>query len=143
MQANPSLNKMIAKAVLSAGSKSKLARALGVSPQSLNGWMTGFRVCVPEDRARIAAFAQEDALQELVRALLEKHAGTFRGEQLKAVLGKLPPATGEVSVGESAEAASPTFSRKIPYDFPRCIKRRVITNQSAKSPLNVARYMFC
>lgn len=88
MEHNNELQKMIDKAAETVGSKSKLARAMGVSPQKINNWRGGFCTCAPEDRARLAGFAREDALQELVRATLEKTAGTLRGEQLRQLLGK-------------------------------------------------------
>lgn len=85
------LQKLLDKAAEKCGSKSKLARAMGVSPQRVNDWYSGAVNCVPEDRARLAGFAREDALQELVRATLEKTAGTLRGEQLRKLLGKSLP----------------------------------------------------
>jgi len=85
------LQKLIDKAAENVGSKSKLARAMNVSPQRINDWYFGHCNCVPEDRARFAGFAKEDALQELVRATLEKTAGTVRGEQLRMLLGKSLP----------------------------------------------------
>ena len=76
------------------GSEYKLAKALGVPQATVSSWKAGTRTCTPDDRARIAAFAGEDAVQELVRATLEKNAGTLRGEQLQRVLGKWSQATG-------------------------------------------------
>lgn len=93
---NPELISLITKAGKTVGSEYKLAKLLGVSQQQINSWKTGIRSCSPEDQARIAAFANEDALQQLVRATLEKTAGTLRGDQLKQVLGKLLQATGGV-----------------------------------------------
>lgn len=127
MQPDQNVIKLIDKAVLSAGSKSKLARALGVPPQTVNDWVAGFRTCVPEDRARIAAMAKEDPLQELVRSLLEKHAGTLRGDQLKQVLGKWLHQTGGVIAGVLAGLTSGTYLIQNVYDIPRCVNRTLIT----------------
>lgn len=68
------------------GSKSQLARELGVAPQRINDWFSGMASCSPEDRARIASFAREDPLKELIHAVIEKHTGTLRGEQLRIAL---------------------------------------------------------
>ena len=98
MASNPNLIELIEKAGKEIGSEYKLAKALGMPQQNLSGWKSGKRTCTPEDRARLAGFAREDALQEFIRATLEKTAGTVRGEQLQRLLGKLPRQTGEVSV---------------------------------------------
>ena len=54
-------------------------------------WKSGKKGCTAADRAPLAGIAREDAVQELVRATLEKNAGTLRGEQLMKVLGKSLP----------------------------------------------------
>lgn len=91
MQADVSLAALIGKAAELAGSEAKLARAMGIPQSHVTNWKAGTRTCTPEDRARLAGFAREDALQELVRATLEKTAGTLRGEQLRQILGKSLP----------------------------------------------------
>jgi DNA-binding transcriptional regulator YdaS (Cro superfamily) len=95
MSINESLILLIAKAAAIAGSEYKLAQALDLPPQTITGWKAGRRTCVPADRARLAAMAQEDAVQELVRATIASTEGTLRGEQLATVLGKWLRATGE------------------------------------------------
>lgn len=91
MQPSENVRTLIERAASQVGSKSKLARAMGVTPQKINSWISGDCTCMPDDRARLAGFAHEDAVQELVRATLEKNAGTLRGEQLMRVLGKSLP----------------------------------------------------
>lgn len=119
---------LIDNAVKVVGSKSKLARELGVSPQRINDWFAGICTCSPEDRARVAAFAHEDAVQELVRATLEKHEGTLRGDQLRQVLGKWLQAT-----GGAGRIVGPSIVSLICFmtviNIPRCIKRKVRKRQ--------------
>jgi DNA-binding transcriptional regulator YdaS (Cro superfamily) len=95
METIASLILLIEKAGAIAGTEYKLAKALGVPQQVLSDWKAGRRTCVPADRARLAAMAQEDAVQELVRATIQSTEGTLRGEQLATVLGKWLRATGE------------------------------------------------
>lgn len=109
MSIDPTLIALIAKASQAVGSDAKLARSMGIAQQNISLWKSGERTCTPEDRARLAGFAKEDALQELVRATLEKTAGTLRGEQLRQVLGKWLHQTGEASVGVLLSLASMTY----------------------------------
>ena len=94
MEKQQSLNELIDKAAAAVGSDYKLAKAMGLSRQRVSNWRHGQEKCGMLDRARLAGFAKEDALQELVRAALDETAGTLRGEQLEKVLGKLSQATG-------------------------------------------------
>ena len=128
MQDQKAVQKLLDKATETVGSKSKLARAMGVTPQKIYSWHTGLCVCQPEDRARLAGFAREDAVQELVRATLEKTAGTLRGEQLRQVLGKWSHQTGAASVFALLGLASGTYgmlifdsTRTAVLDILRCI----------------------
>lgn len=100
---------LIERAANRTGSEYKLAKALGIAQQTLSNWKHGRRNCVPADRARIAGFAGEDALQELVRATLEDNAGTVKGEQLQRVLGKSSRQTGAVYVSAMLPLASLTY----------------------------------
>lgn len=113
---------LIDKASKIVGNRNKLARAMGVNAGVVYDWETERRTCSPEDRARLAGFANEDAVQELVRATLEKTAGTVRGEQLKAVLGKWLHPTGEGLHGVAIAVVSGIFGMTL-LDIPRCIKR--------------------
>lgn len=91
---NPDLISLINRAGEKVGSEYKLAKVMGVPQQHISNWKAGTRTCTPEDRARLAGFAQEDAVQELVRATLEKTAGTLKGDQLFKLLGKSLRQTG-------------------------------------------------
>ncbi|WP_341921888.1 hypothetical protein [Polaromonas sp. YR568] len=88
MQPDPNLVRLIEKAAQTAGSEAALARVMGEKQPNISGWKSGARPCSPADRARLAGFAKEDAVQELVRATLEKYEGSRRGDQLKTLLGK-------------------------------------------------------
>ena len=120
MSRDPSLNLLIEKAGAIAGSEYKLAKAMGIPQQQISNWKSGSRTCTPPDRARLAGFAREDAVQELVRATLDQTAGTLRGEQLKQVLGKWYQATGGVLHSVMLGAVSLTFGTAL-FDIPRCI----------------------
>ncbi|MDO9357832.1 MAG: hypothetical protein Q7T70_02410 [Polaromonas sp.] len=100
---------LIAKATEAVGSEAALARAMGMPQQNFSGWKAGTRTCTPEDRARLAAFAKEDPVQELIRATLEKTHGTLRGEQLRQVLGKWSHQTGAATVGALQSLVSVIF----------------------------------
>lgn len=91
-----SVESLIDRAAQRVGSKIKLAQALGVGTSTVYDWSYGTKQCSPADRARIAAFAGEDAVQELVRATLENAKGEVRKKQLEQVLGKLSRVTGAV-----------------------------------------------
>lgn len=127
METLTTLIALIEKAGALAGTEYKLAKALGVPQQVLSDWKAGRRTCVPADRARLAAMAQEDAVQELVRATLETTKGTLRGEQLKAVLGKWLRQNGGASVLGLLATASLSYgtaSSAVLADVLRCIKRK-------------------
>lgn len=132
MQQNENVQTLIDKAVKIVGSKANLARAMGVPSQKVNSWHSGFCACVPEDRARIAGFAREDAVQELIRATLEKTEGTLRGDQLRQVLGKWSRQIGEGLHGAALAAISLIYGLN-QFDLPQCIK----------SEIKSARYTFC
>ena len=125
---NPELNKLIEKAASIVGSEAKLAKALGLPQPNISGWKSGHRTCTPEDRARLAGFAREDAVQELVRATLEKTEGTLRGEQLRQVLGKWLLQTGGAMHSVVVGLVSLSFGMTM-FDIPRCIKSRLCNRQ--------------
>ena len=87
---------LIDKAAKTVGSRYKLGKALGVAISQVYDWESGVKTCSPADRARLAGFANEDAVQELVRATIETAKGEVRREQLKTLLGKSLRQTGEV-----------------------------------------------
>lgn len=83
-----SVQTLIDTAAVMLGSKYKVAQALGVAHTRLYDWYSGRSACTPEDQARIAAIGGQDAQDALVRAVIERHEGTLKGEQLKAALGE-------------------------------------------------------
>ena len=110
---------LIEKAGSIVGSEYKLAKALGYPQTVLTDWKAGRRTCTPADRARLAGFAREDAVQELVRATIEAAKGTKR-EQLMRVLGKASRATGAALHGATLGLVSLTYGLTM-LDIPRCI----------------------
>lgn len=103
-----SLNQLIDMAKSIAGSDYKLAKLTGHTPQQVSDWRHGRKPCPPEDQALIAGVAGLNAEQVALRALVEKHEGTPKGDRLMRVLGKAFLATGAVigSAGASAAAIS-------------------------------------
>jgi hypothetical protein len=113
------IRQLIEKAGKAVGSEYKLAKAMEVPQHHLSSWKAGTRTCTPADRARLAGFAQEDAIQELVRATIENAKGKKR-EQLMAVLGKLSHQTGGALHGVMLALTSLAFGATL-LDVPRCI----------------------
>lgn len=95
------LNLLIDKAKLIAESDYKLAKMMGVAQPVIPMWRSGKRTCSPADRAILAGIAGDDAVQELVKATLEKEKGTRRG----ALLGELLGQRAEQVIEESQAAA--------------------------------------
>lgn len=91
---HPEFAELVAKAVKTAGSKSELARRIGISPQRLNDYMSGLVPPPPNKVALIAAEANLPADQWLTRATLWKHEGTEEGFRLQQALGKSMRAIG-------------------------------------------------
>lgn len=120
MSTDDRLNFLIEKAGSIVGSEYKLAKELGIDQQTISGWKAGRRTCTPADRARLAGFAKEDALQELVRATIDAAKGTKR-DQLIRVLGKRLRQTGEGLHSLAVGLVSLTFGMSL-ADLPRCIK---------------------
>lgn len=95
---HPELAELIEIATAVAGSKSELARRVGVQPGRLYQWRDGTRPCPPEKVALIAAVGNLPADQWLTRATLWKHEGTEDGERLARALGKSMRAIGAALV---------------------------------------------
>lgn len=119
---------LIDKAAEKVGNPYKLSKVMHVSSSQIYDWRDGRKVCSPPDRARLASFAGDDPLQELVRATLEKTEGTFRGEQLKIILGKLLHPTG-ADLHSVVLVAVSVASGMMAFDIPRCIKSIVLLIQ--------------
>ena len=113
---------LLTRASEAVGSQTEVAKLLKVPPQMLSMWKSGAKPCPPEDQARLAAIAGIDPVQTLVRAHIERHEGTEKGDQLARVLGKFLVATGAAVATSGASAAaifSPTC--KSLGDLIRCI----------------------
>jgi DNA-binding transcriptional regulator YdaS (Cro superfamily) len=126
LRQNDEVKTLIAKAGKLAGSEYKLAQALGIPQTHLSAWKSGVKNCTPPDRARLAAMANEDAVQELVRATMANTEGTLRGDQLKAVLGKWLRQTGVADVSGLLSLALGSFGMAwsaAEVDLLRCINR--------------------
>jgi DNA-binding transcriptional regulator YdaS (Cro superfamily) len=106
------LNILIDKASAIAGSDYKLAKLIGAAPQNVSNWRHGSASCSPENRALIAAVAGLDPVAELARAVVEKHAGTSKGDMLMKALGKGLLVTGVALA--SAGAAAHQISSMVP-----------------------------
>lgn len=114
------LGELIERAAKECGSKTALAQKLGVTPQRLNDWRTGFRQCPAEQVAIIADIAGLPAEEWLVRATLLNSKGKPYAERLHQALGKWLPRTG-AAVGLFFLAG--VFGRfsELVFSFPQCI----------------------
>lgn len=57
-------------------------------------WKNGTRPLSPEDAALLADLAHADARQAVIDAVVERNAGTEKGDRLREVLGKVPAVFG-------------------------------------------------
>lgn len=101
-----SLNLLIDQAKAISGSDYKLAKMTGHTPQQISDWRHGRKPCPPEDQALIAGVAGLNPEQVAIRALVEKHEGTAKGDRLMKVLGKALLATGGAIASAGASAAA-------------------------------------
>jgi hypothetical protein len=101
------------KAAAMAGSDYKIAKSIGVTPQVVSDWRHQRRNPQPEDIALLAGLAGLNAEQWAMRALIEKHEGTAKGDRLYKALGKALLATGATvaSVGANATVISGMMSK--------------------------------
>lgn len=101
---------MIQAAAAKAGNESKLAAMLDETRHHVSSWKHGKRTCPMEAQVLMAAIAGRDIETVMREALLERNAGTARGEKLEAVLKKGALAAGAVTAltlcGSSALAAN-------------------------------------
>lgn len=107
------LNELIDKASSIAGSDGKLAKVLNVPPQHVSNWRHGLRNCSPEDVALMASLAGLNAEAWLIRAVVEKHQGTAKGDRLMQALGKGLLLTG-AAIASSGATAAAIFSKVEP-----------------------------
>lgn len=85
------LNELLEQANEKCGNYSKLAEMLGVSRMLVSQWKTGAKPCPPEEQARIANLMGLNPVEALINAVLERHAGTAKGDELGRVLGEWLP----------------------------------------------------
>jgi len=104
------LNLLIDKAKLIAESDYKLAKIMGVAQPVIPMWRSGKRTCSPADRAILAGIAGDDAIQELVKATLEREKGTRRGALLGELLGQRAGRVIEESQAASDAGLSPAHA---------------------------------
>lgn len=78
-----------------AGSDYKLAQLIGVPRQTVSHWRSGKKPCPVEDQALMASIAGMNPEETLIRAVLEKHANTAKGEKLLSALGNVSRRIGE------------------------------------------------
>lgn len=116
------LRKLVEKAGKTIGSEYKLAKVLGVPQSLISAWKSGDKPCSPADRVRLAGIANEDAIQELMRATIDSAKGELRRQQLQELLGKLLRPTGGAVHSLVLMATSLTFGW-MNLDIPRCINR--------------------
>ena len=96
---------LIDKAVKICGSRSEIARKLGIPQPHVPQWFSGSRKAQPHDVAALAELAGLDAIKFLAQAQLNELEGSKKGQVLAQALGKLALATGGVLAGVSAHAA--------------------------------------
>jgi hypothetical protein len=84
----PRLKTLLEQSSKAAGSPAKLAPEIGYSAQELSMWKRGIRACPLEAQILMAAIAKRDIDEVIREALIERNAGTLRGEKLVSALGK-------------------------------------------------------
>jgi len=103
------LNHLLCVASETAGNDSRLAEMLGVPQPMVSMWRSGKKPCPPDVQAELAFIAGLDPVQALVRAHLERHEGTAKGERLFSALGKRLHQTGGASVSLIAATAAGSY----------------------------------
>lgn len=113
MQDLQQLNELIDEAARVAGSDYKLAKLLEVTPQTVSNWRHDRKPCPAADVALMASVAGLNAEAWLIRAVVEKHQGTAKGDRLMKALGKGLLLTG-AAIASSGASAAAIFSRVEP-----------------------------
>jgi len=106
MQPHTLLIELIDKAHLIAGSDYRLAKQIGVTPQTVSNWRHGEKPCPPADVALIAEVVGLDPQEWLARATLWKYEGTAKGDKLNKALGKTSAAITAVLASGGAAAVA-------------------------------------
>lgn len=94
------IGKLIDAAAVKLGSDCAVAKATGYTRQNVSNWRHG-QACPVEAQALMAAAAGLDANEVLTYAVIERAAGTKRGERLAEALGKGFAATSAVVFGST------------------------------------------
>lgn len=101
---------LLDKATQKAGNEAKLGKLVLATRHNVNAWKHGIRPCPLEAQVLMASIAGLDVETVMREALLERNAGTARGEKLEAVLKKGAAVAGAVTAsalcGSSALAAN-------------------------------------
>lgn len=98
------LTQLLDKAKKTTGSDYATAKALQIPRTHVSMWRHGDRTCSPEDVAQIAFIAGLEAKKWFIRATLEKHEGTPKGDRLFKALGKSSLAIGAAIVSNGVHA---------------------------------------
>ena len=96
-QASPRLITLIQDAIKKAGNEPKLAQFVEASRHNVNAWKHGTRPCPLEAQILMATLTKRDVYEVIKDALIERNAGTPRGEKLVSALGKVVSLAGVVS----------------------------------------------
>lgn len=87
-QASPRLLNLIEDAITKAGNEAKLAAFVEATRHNVNAWKHGTRSCPIEAQILMATLTKRDVDVVIREALIERNAGTPRGEKLVSALGK-------------------------------------------------------
>lgn len=88
-QASPRLLALIQDAIKKAGNEPKLAAFIEATRHNVNAWKHGTRSCPIEAQILMATITNRDVNTVIREALIERNAGTPRGEKLVSALGKV------------------------------------------------------
>lgn len=89
-----SVRPLIELAAKACGSYEVLAEKLGTSPAAISHMKSGKRPISPETAAELADLAGTDVQWAVFMALIERNAGSEKGERLARILGEARCATG-------------------------------------------------
>jgi plasmid maintenance system antidote protein VapI len=112
---------LIDRAAKECGSRSELAKRLGVSPQRITDWSSGIRQMPPEQAAIVADIAGLIAEDWLVRATLHNAREKPYWGNLEKALGKLSAWTGGGAAGSSVIVGLFSLLGSL-GDFPQCVR---------------------
>ena len=88
---------LIADATKAAGNASRLAEFLEDTKHNVSAWKHGKRTCPLEAQILMASLTKRNIDEVIKEALLERNAGTPRGEKLVSALGKVGLLAGAVT----------------------------------------------